>query len=290
MEYALHTKRNLKYILESLYASYNKYQFVPTDPLYFVHRFSEKQDQEIAALLSAVIAFGRVEQIKRSLSDVFQRLDNSPSHYVNSFSLSRAQQDFHSFVHRFIRGKDLTVLLYFISQIYREYGSLYNFFLKGYKPSDDTITEGLKDFIKRILTIDCSPLYADGKLPGDAGVRFLLSSPEQGSACKRMNLFLRWMVRRGDGIDLGIWKDVSPSQLVIPLDTHVSRIVQCIGLTKYKNNSWKMALDVTRNLRKFDSADPVKYDFAFSRLGILGICSTDRRWCRECPLYPFCNK
>ena len=161
--------------------------------------------------------------------------------------------------------------------------------MEGHNKEADTITECLSVFTRRMLTLDGFPFYAEGILPQNARVRYLLCSPEKGSACKRMNLFLRWMVRRNDGIDFGLWEDVSPSQLIIPLDTHVGRISRSIGLTKYKNTNWKAALEVTESLRAFDEADPVKYDFAFSRLGILGVCNPKNGGSGQCPLFSLCN-
>ena len=120
-----------------------------------------------------------------------------------------------------------------------------------------------------MLSLDVSPFYLAGTIPPNAGIRFFFPSPLKGSACKRLNLFLRWMVRRGDEIDFGIWTEVSPAKLIMPLDTHVARIARRIGLTKMKQANWRMAQEVTRRLRAFDPEDPVKYDFALCRLGIL---------------------
>ena len=126
--------------------------------------------------------------------------------------------------------------------------------------------------MRRALALDCKPWYPGGRLPSAAGVRFFLPSPEDGSTCKRLNLFLRWMVRPDDGVDMGLWHGVSPSQLVIPLDTHVSRISISMGLTGRRTVDWKMAREVTARLRAIEPRDPVKYDFALCRLGMLESC------------------
>jgi uncharacterized protein (TIGR02757 family) len=120
---------------------------------------------------------------------------------------------------------------------------------------------------QRALALDAGGLYGRGPLPRTAGVRYFFPSPRTGSACKRLNLYLRWMVRR-EGVDLGVWRGVDTSALVIPLDAHIYAIARRVRLTRYKSPGWKMAMDITRRLRRFDSRDPVKYDFAFHRLGL----------------------
>jgi len=155
-------------------------------------------------------------------------------------------------------------LLLFLKQMRHEAGSVEGFFLKGHNPD---MADALTSFSERTLALDHGGLYAGRRLPADAGVRFFFPSPRDGSACKRLNLYLRWMVRK-DGVDLGVWKRMDPAHLVIPLDAHIYTIARRVGLTRYRSPGWPMALDITRRLRKLDPRDPVKYDFAFHRMGL----------------------
>jgi uncharacterized protein (TIGR02757 family) len=222
-------------------------------------------------LVSACLAYGNVKQIFKSLENIFTLIGKNPYRFVKNFDTETGNKLFSSFVHRFTRGSDISLLFYYLKQIYIKYPSLEALFMGNYQNSDNTIEKGLTGFSSRILNLDCSPYY-NSALPKNAGIRYLVSSPENKSACKRMNMFLRWMVRRNDGVDFGIWKNVDPSRLVLPLDTHTSRISRYIGLTNRKSADWKTALEITGNLKKLDPGDPVKYDFALSRLGILDKC------------------
>jgi uncharacterized protein (TIGR02757 family) len=140
------------------------------------------------------------------------------------------------------------------------------FFAEGIAPGDPDVGAALASFSARALALDHGGLYRGRRLPKGAGVRYFFPSPEAGSACKRLNLYLRWMARR-DGVDLGVWRRPDPAQLVLPLDAHTFRLARRIRLTRYRSPGWAMALDVTRRLRQLDAADPVKYDFAFHRMG-----------------------
>ncbi|KPK92591.1 hypothetical protein AMJ80_06500 [bacterium SM23_31] len=278
----------LKRELDILYRTYNK-DYLNTDPLMFVHRYSGKENREFAGLISASLAYGNVKQIFASIEQVLEPLGNSPVDYVRNFSVHRTVKLYRNFTHRFNNGRDIALLLYFLHQIYDRYPSLESFFIEGYNTGDATIEQGLTRFVTHILDLDCSPFYRDG-VPGAAGVRFLLSSPSNGSACKRMNMFLRWMVRHDDGLDCGLWKNISASQLIIPLDSHTARICRYIGLTKRRNASWRMALEITENLRTLEPGDPTKYDFALSRLGILDVCvhKYKKDVCERCRLFNLC--
>ncbi len=278
----------LKAVLEQLRSSYSA-EYIETDPVMFVHRYTSFGDRETAAAIASALSFGSVVQIKRSIGDVLNRMDGEPFRYIRELNPARAKRDFGSFVHRFIRGWEFACFLCLLSQVYKIYGSLYTLFMEGYDRKAITIEAALSRFVRTVYSMDCSPFYAGGVLPRESRTRFLFTSPEAGSACKRMNMFLRWMVRRGDDIDFGLWQTVLPAQLVMPLDTHVARIARCIGLSHYRVTSWRMALEVTGNLRRIDADDPVKYDFAFSRLGILGVCGTRGHRSDACPLKDICT-
>jgi uncharacterized protein (TIGR02757 family) len=284
----------LKRTLERLYGAFGP-EFLPTDPLEFVHRYTEPLDMEIAGLIASGLAYGRVEGIKRSVARVLDVMGKSPSGFVMGFAPERDGRVFSGFVHRFTRGRDISALLFYLRQMIEEAGSIKGFFLKGYSPDDENIKASLHSFAARALKLDASPFYGKGELPRGAGVRFFFPSPMDGSQCKRLNLYLRWMVRR-EGVDLGLWREVDPAMLVMPLDTHVARICGNIGLTGRKNAdspdcpNWKMAEEITRALKLLDPADPVKYDFALCRLGILDKCPRrlDPTRCKTCLIRDFC--
>lgn len=279
----------LKSYLDQLYKTYD-IKYLDSDPLKFVHRYESHQNKEIVALISAALAYGNVKQIFVSVEKVLNILGTDPHTYIKNFDPYSADDELNIFKHRFNTGKDISVLFYFLKQIYEQNDTMGDYFYKGYKDSDTTVENALSYFISGILSLDCSPFYKNG-LPKDAGVRYFLTSPENQSACKRMNLFLRWMVRTKDDVDCGLWTKVKPSKLVIPLDTHTARLCRYIGLTDKKNTSWKMAEEVTQKLRIMEPEDPIKYDFALCRLGILDIClhKYKKGVCENCMIFDICS-
>jgi len=279
----------LKRHLDALYDGYGA-SFVETDPVCFPRRYEDPADREVVAFLTAALAYGRVPQIKASVERLLALIGPGPAAYVRRFEPAAQRRALAGFVHRFNDGRDTGLLLSFIRQMLERSGSIEGFFLEGYAPAHDDVGPALSSFARRALALDCAGYYRRGSLPASAGVRFFLPSPEGGSTCKRLAMFLRWMVRPDDGVDLGLWRRVSPSQLVIPLDTHVSRIASYIGLTDRRTVGWRMAVEVTRRLRALDPADPVKYDFALSRLGILDACPRRRDpvKCAGCGLRAVC--
>jgi uncharacterized protein (TIGR02757 family) len=169
------------------------------------------------------------------------------------------------FRHRWLDGRDVACLLAFVRQMRLSHGSIEAFFAEGLAADDPDVGPALASFSRRALALDDEGLYGARSLPPRAGVRYFFPSPEGGSACKRLNLYLRWMARRG-GVDLGVWRRPEPRQLVLPLDAHTRAIARRLRFTRYRSPGWAMALDVTRRLRRFDPEDPVKYDFALYRL------------------------
>lgn len=280
--------RKLKTLLDNLYKSFDKNSISP-DPLEFVHRFSSSEDMEIAGLIASSLAYGRVENILKSIDSIMTIMEWSPYHFAVSFNPSVHIGLFNNFSHRFNDGKDIACLIYFIRQMIEKNGSVKDFFLKGYNPADKSIKPALISFSKRALKLDFTAVYGNCELPQNAGVRFFFPSPLDGSPCKRLNLYLRWMVRKRD-VDLGLWKEIPPDKLVIPLDTHVARISRYIGLTKRRTADWKMAEEITENLKRLDKDDPVKYDFSLCRLGILDRCPAkkDPDKCRKCLIKGLC--
>lgn len=283
------SKKILKRHLDGLYRTFD-IGFLSSDPLEFVHRFSTARDREIVGLLASSLAYGRVDGIKRSVERVLSVMGGEPYRFTAGFDPRRDSALFSGFVHRFNDGRDISCLIYFARQMMEESGGIGRFFLKGYSSGDDNIKNGLTAFSANVLALDSSPIYGAGKLPKDAGVRFFFPSPRDGSPCKRLNLYLRWMVRRGDALDFGIWKEVDPAKLIIPLDTHVARISRNIGLTARATPDWKMAEEITTALRGLDPEDPVKYDFAICRLGILDKCpkKAQQDRCESCMIREIC--
>lgn len=280
---------NLKTHLDKLYNTFDL-KFLSPDPLEFVHQFQQSEDREVVGIIASSLAYGRVEQILASIKSVLKRLDGQPYKFAVNFNPKKDMQVFDDFVHRFNNGKDIACLIYFAKQMIEESGSIGGFFLQGYNKADANIKNALASFSERALSLDALPVYGKQNLPKNAGIRFFFPSPENGSPCKRLNLYLRWMVRSGDALDFGLWKGICPSKLVIPLDTHIARISRNIGLTKRKSPDWRMAEEITENLKSFSPEDPVKYDFALCRLGILEHCPRRKnlKKCERCLIKKVC--
>ncbi len=261
-------RSTLKALLEE-FSRYYGPAFLSTSALWVPHQYRRPEDQEIAGFIAASLAYGNVAQIQRSALSVLDRMGDSPAAFVRRFDPQTDAPRFRGFVHRFNTGKDLAVLLYLLKQVLEKSGSMYAFFLEGYHPGDDDVGPALIRFVEGLRSLDVSPFYRGGRLPSRAGVHFFLPSPASGSACKRLNLYLRWMVRRGDGIDFGLWREVRPAHLIIPLDTHVARLARKFSLTRRRGADWRTAQEVTRALRTLDPDDPIRYDFALCRYGML---------------------
>ena len=241
--------------LESLYAFYNSRKWVHPDPLEFLYDYGELNDREVAGLIASSLAYGRVAQILKSVSGVLEKMGPSPCGFLVSSTPSSLRCVFSDFKHRFTTGEELALMLMGTKFVIERYGSLYNCFLSGFNDGDETILTGLSYLVSELRT----------NLNGKSNS--LLPMPEKGSACKRWNLFLRWMVRK-DQVDPGGWNRVSPARLIIPLDTHMHRICLSLKLTERKNADMRTAIEITCAFRKMEPEDPVRYDFALTRLGI----------------------
>jgi uncharacterized protein (TIGR02757 family) len=264
----------LKERLDTLVATFDISTIEP-DPLQLVLRFHDPRDQEVAGLIAAAFAYGRADIIVANIGAVLAKMMPSPYRYLASFERREAARRFAGFAHRFHKTPDLVALLSQLSRAIRAHGSLGALFQSCYSDHDSDIAPSLARFVSA-LRID--------------GLEYLLTSPNDGSACKRMNLFLRWMIRRSPP-DLGLWSFADPAKLVMPLDTHVHRIATFLGLTDRKSADWKTARALTDALTRFDPSDPVRYDFALCRLGILDLCSRKRRKenCDVCLLRDACR-
>jgi len=279
------TKRiaQMRDVLEGLYAKYNRRQFIDTDPLQFVYQYSNRADMEVAAFLAAQLAYGRVQHIQNSLTDLLGRMGDSPYKFVRNFDKHKRKK-LKSFKHRFTTGDCLSDLLELLRDVFRQYGSLQKFFVQGYEPSDKNIIPALSKFCDSLLNI-----YAkthNGRV--SRSLNYLLPRPASGSACKRLNLFLRWMVR-DDDVDAGLWKSIDKAKLIIPVDVHMSRLCRILGFYDRKTVSLVTAVKITESFAEIEPADPVKYDFALSRIGIVENCTGRRRAeCEDCKLFAIC--
>ncbi|MBM3262848.1 MAG: TIGR02757 family protein [candidate division Zixibacteria bacterium] len=248
--------------LEHLYRTFDLTLLSP-DPLEIVRRFSSPGDQEVAGFIASALAYGRAEKIVETVDRVFRMMEDAPHDFVLHFDPKTDGGRFRSFVYRFSRGSDLIVLIGLLQRALAVYGSLQRLFLEGDRPEHPHIGPALVRFVDALTDGGSIPDLREA----GSGARFFLPSPRSGSACKRLNLFLRWMVRT-DGIDLGLWDKVSPARLIVPLDTHVARIARLTGLSDRRQTDWEMAEEVTQTLRIFDPCDPVKYDLSLCHWGM----------------------
>jgi uncharacterized protein (TIGR02757 family) len=240
-------------------AEYNTVDFIAADPISIPHRFSKKADIEIAGFFAAIFAWGNRTIIINKCTDLLQRMDNAPHDFVLNHEPSDLKNLLH-FKHRTFCDTDLLYLIAFFKYHYAEWPSLEMAFTKQWNKTDDTVENALNGFYQYVFSL---PDVSDR-------TRKHIASPAKNSSCKRINMFLRWMVRKDkNGVDFGIWKKMSPAQLVCPIDLHVARVARRFNLIERKATDWQTALELTLNLRKLDSRDPVKYDFALFGLGVI---------------------
>lgn len=247
---------NVKKLLDLKYETYHNEAFITKDPVSIPHLFSKVQDIEIAAFFAAILAWGNRTMILNNCRRLLEMMDNAPYQFV----LQHEEQDlkplFH-FVHRTFNGTDLLHFIAFFKHHYSSHDLLETAFIP---PGNEaaTVERSLNHFHHYCFSI---PDAAER-------TRKHIASPERGSACKRLNMFLRWMIRKNSPVDMGIWNYLTPAQLICPLDTHVADVSRRLGLIERKQNDWKTALQLTAHLREFDPEDPVKYDYALFALGV----------------------
>lgn len=272
---------NLHQILEKLYKKYNRKKFIPPDPLQFVYHYKTKADMEIAGFLAAVFAYGAVEQIEKFLTALFGKMGKSPAKFIKNFS-SKDKRLFRPLKYRFNTPDDIISLLLILRRVLNRLGSIEKLFMAGYNSEDENIIPAAEKFVAAIFKIHNAPI--------SPGMRFLLSDPANGGTCKRLFLFLRWMVRK-DEVDCGLWKDIDKAKLISPVDVHIGRLSKILGLHDKKTVNLKTAVEITEGFRKICPADPVKYDFALCRIGILENCTGRQNdYCPNCELAGLCAK
>ena len=276
----------LKAALDALYDGFNIADSA-TDPIQIVRRFGRDDDREIVGFIAGALAFGRVASVLQSIDRVLAVMGPAPAAWLRRFDVRRDAAAFDGIVHRWTRERDIVALLWLLRQMLDRSGSIESFFLEGDGHASDDVEQALDSFSARALALDLKPAY--GRVPKRAGVCYFFPRPSAGSGCKRLNLFLRWMVRR-DALDLGVWRRVSPARLIVPLDTHVIRVGRCLRLTAYTGPGWRMARDITASLRRLDPLDPVKYDYSLCHLGMMNACGFDRaQGDSQCPLRGECR-
>ena len=276
----------LKERLDRLYSAFDL-EHVVSDPIWIVRRFRHPADREIVAFCAAALAFGRVQSVLNSIEALVAVMGEHPAEYVRRFEPEVDGAALFPLVHRWTRGVDLVALLWLLRQMLARGGSIEGFFAEGLTPDAETVEQALESFSTRALALDLTEAY--GAVPARPGVAYFFSRPSSGGACKRLNLFLRWMARI-DRVDLGLWSRVRPAQLIVPLDTHVIRVGRCLRLTTLTSPGWRMAADITKSLRSLDPRDPVKYDFSLCHLGMMSACGHGTKHKdSQCPLKGVCK-
>src|SRR5262245_9334227 len=273
--------------LDRLYDAYNR-EDAALDPVQIVRRYTKPADQEVIGFCAAALAFGRVQSVLNTVNALAGARGPSPAAGVRRFDARAPRTELRAMVHRWIRGVDIVALLWILRQIIDEAGSIEAFFAAGFDPACVDVGEALDSFSGRALALDVRSVYGRRR-PVRAGVGYFFPRPSAGSACKRLNLFLRWMVRR-DAVDLGAWTSIPAGKLIVPLDTHVIRLGRCLRLTRYTSPGWRMAADITASLRAIDPADPVRFDFSLCHVGMMNACGFGRRQGdTQCPLRGLCR-
>jgi uncharacterized protein (TIGR02757 family) len=249
---------NLKDFLEDKAAYYNCLSFIDEDPISIPHQYQLKQDREISGFWAAILAWGQRKTIINKCRELFLLMDHAPYDFIVNHK-EHDRQVFLKFKHRTFNTTDTLYFLEFFQQFYRKHNSLEEAFIQNWDPLSENIEQGLINFHQLFFHLQDFPTRTKKHI----------ATPARNSACKRINMFLRWMVRQDKkGVDFGIWHKIDPRQLIMPCDLHVDRVARKLGLLSRKQTDWHTALELTKNLKKFDPQDPVKYDFALFGLGI----------------------
>lgn len=276
--------------LERLYGTYGP-ETAATDPILFLGRYRRPEDVEAVGWIASAFAYGRVETIQANVERILAALGPEPAaalDRIQDFS-AFARDSLAGFRHRFHSGFDAAILLFVIAQARASAGSLRSFFESEMREEEGDVGPLLSRIVGKISRLDYRPVAGGRSLPQGSPARFFFPDPAQGSACKRWNLYLRWMVRR-DRLDYGLWPGIPACRLVIPTDTHIHRVATRLGLTRRRSADWRTARQITDRLARFDPRDPVRYDYALCRIGILGVCQSDlrRSRCLECAAVEAC--
>ena len=247
---------NLKQYLDQKTIFYNKPSFIHSDPISIPHQYTRKEDIEISAFITAIISWGRREQIIKSAFTLMNLMDNSPFNFICNAGKTEIEK-LESFYYRTFNGDDLLFLIYALREVYLNLGGLENIAHNDFDHSGSikSVIISIRDTLLKTPHLKRSQKH--------------LANPESGSAAKRINMFLRWMIRQdSEGVDFGLWKTIPQSALMCPLDVHSGNVARKLGLLNRKQNDWKAVEELTENLKVFDTEDPVKYDFALFGIGV----------------------
>ncbi len=273
--------------LERLLAECHSSEHLPHDPVRFPRRYRDPADAEAVALIASSFAYGAEELFSAVLEKILGALGPSPARTLRD--LSPRDSRFLRLYYRMNRGVDIAAFLFVIGGIIRRHGSIRALFERFWRERGE-IHPLLSDFFSAVMAVNTRPVYGRNLHPH--GLRFFFVDPSTKSACKRINMFLRWVARPDDGVDLGLWDFIPPDRLIVPLDTHLFRIGRYLKLTRRRTPGWRAAEEITNALRRIDPADPLKYDFALCHLGISGRCpiKLSAACCRVCPLLDGCAR
>jgi len=278
----------LKVPLECLYREADWVARVDRDAIRYPRRYPDPADREVVALLASCMAYGRVDLFGPWVEWALALMGEAPHRFVLGFDPAKHARLFDGFHYRFNRPRDLVAFCLATQRLLIAHGSLGAFFAAGFSPADGDVGPALERFVGGFLGQDLSAAFPRNRL--SYGYRHWFPRPSTGGPCKRLNLFLRWMVRR-EPPDFGLWTAIPTSALLIPVDTHIENMARSIGLTRRKSRNWKMAVEITVRLAVLDPGDPVKYDFALCHKRMSGQCLNrrDARVCAPCGLRPVCR-
>ena len=285
---AARSAQALRQPLERLYRDFDYAARVDRDAIHYPLRYADPSDREVVALLTACLAYGRVDLFGRALEGVLAAMGGSPATFVRGFAPARDAAAFDGFIYRFNRPYDVVAFCVATRDVLARHGTLERCFAAGDDPAAPHVGPALERFAQTFLDAEVRALFPRGRL--SRGYRHLFPLPSTGGPCKRLHLFLRWMVRR-EPPDFGQWTSISPARLLVPVDTHIENMSRAIGLTRRRSRTWRMAEEITGHLALLDPEDPVKYDFALCHKRMSGDC-LDRRdatVCGPCGLRAVCR-
>ncbi len=264
--FGIYMEKNFPKKIIEIFNKYHSSAYLEIDPLVCVRRFIGMEQLEITALVSALLAYGRVDQIIKAVERILSIADQNLLQFTMNSDFDTKMAALKKFKYRFNNGTDIAILLEVLKHVIREFGSIEQFFCHFLNAGNGTMSAAMTGFSDEIIqrgreiSSECQKSFA-----------YLFPSPKNGSACKRLNMFFRWVIRDDDGIDLGIWSEVPSCILVIPVDTHVAKVSRSLKLTERKSADWKMAEDITEKLREISIDDPVKFDFSLCRYGMIDL-------------------
>jgi len=256
-------------LLEKAYQEYHRERFKLEDPVSLVHSFHQNADREMVGLLASLLAYGNVSTIMASVRRILTQLGGSPADCVMNLGFVGR---FSQFKHRFTTGDDIEILLYWIRSVFISSGTIEKYFTESQITSEPFVMkEKLSSFVKRFSSQELPASLLTKRKKRLRNLKYLIPDPDRGSACKRLNMFLRWMVRNNDGIDLGLWKTISPRDLMLPVDTHILKVLRRLRWTASQQATWKVVEDATLRLRTLLPEDPIRYDFSLCHLSMAGV-------------------